>query len=171
MLEDTVSSIDPSRDPCCKKSWFVVLPSPTWPNTLVKSPSLPALSLEMSVILLSIHTYIVKFSYILISSAIRDRGTATSVDHICVPSGRIARLAQRACFRADHRESISASVPADTKDVHLYFRAISFAVDMLSMTVFSVPGNLLLRISCTSLWHHLMLETHPKFGLLHRQSN
>lgn len=50
-------------------------------------------------------------------SAIRDIGTATSVDQICVPSGRTARDAHRACFLADQRESISASVLADSNDL------------------------------------------------------
>ena len=44
----------------------------------------------------------------------RERGTATSVDHICVPSGLIANDAQSAILRADHKESISATVLASS---------------------------------------------------------
>lgn len=59
-------------------------------------------------------------------------GTATSVDQISVPSGRTARDAHRACFLADHRDSMEASSDADAKELQLEFMAISFTMAVLS---------------------------------------
>lgn len=75
-------------------------------------------------------------------SAIRDMGTAASVDHITVPSGRTARQAQSACFRADQRDAISSSLVADSNDRHAEDLATSFASRMLSFIAWSVPENL-----------------------------
>lgn len=75
-------------------------------------------------------------------SAMRDIGTATSVDHICVPSGRVARQAQSACFRADHRLSISFSLLADVKVWQADESATSFAAAMLLLMASFVPENL-----------------------------
>lgn len=67
-----------------------------------------------------------------ISSAIRDKGTATSVDQIWVPSGRAASDAQRACFLADHNDCICSSMVADSNDWQLFDLTMSFARRILS---------------------------------------
>lgn len=77
-----------------------------------------------------------------ISSAILEIGTATSVDHISVPSGRTAREAHRACFLADHRDCIDASSVADSKEWQSERSVISFAAEMLSSMTRSDPENL-----------------------------
>ena len=76
-------------------------------------------------------------------SAIRDIGTAASVDHTSVPSGRTARQAQSACFRADQRDAMASSLVADSNDRHAEDLATSFAAQTLSLMAWSVPENLL----------------------------
>ena len=83
-----------------------------------------------------------------INAPIRDSGTATSVDHICVPSGLMARLAHRACFLADQSESICSAVLADSKDLHWYDCATCRADVTLSLIEFSVPENLANEFNC-----------------------
>lgn len=80
--------------------------------------------------------------YVPIMSAIREIGTATSVDQIFVPSGRAARHAQSACFLADHRDSISASLVAEENDWQLDERARSLAARTLASMASLVPENL-----------------------------
>lgn len=75
-------------------------------------------------------------------SAIREMGTATSVDQTSVPSGRTARLAQSACFRADHRESMASWFVADSKERHPDELTTFFAALTLSSIACSVPENL-----------------------------
>lgn len=55
-------------------------------------------------------------SYVPMSSASLESGTATSVDHIIEFGGRTANDAQRACFLADQSDSLSASVVAWSND-------------------------------------------------------
>lgn len=75
-------------------------------------------------------------------SAIREIGTATSVDQTSVPSGRTARLAQSACFRADHRESMVSWFVEDSKERHPAELTTFFAALTLSSMACSVPENL-----------------------------
>jgi hypothetical protein len=75
-------------------------------------------------------------------SAMREMGTATSVDHTSVPSGRTARHAHSACFLADHKDAISASSVAEV-NVWLALDLVTFlAALMPSLIVCSVPENL-----------------------------
>lgn len=76
------------------------------------------------------------------SCAILEMGTATSVDQTSVPSGRTASDAHRACFLADHRDSIDASSVADSKERQPERPVIVFADEMLSAIVRSDPENL-----------------------------
>ncbi len=77
------------------------------------------------------------------SLAIRDIGTATSVDHSSVPSGLTARQAQRASFLAAQREFMSASLLANSKEVAPCALDAAFAEATLSEMAFFVPENLL----------------------------
>ena len=74
--------------------------------------------------------------------AICDMGTATSVDHTSVPSGRTARQAQSACFLADQREAMASSLVAESNERHADDLATCFAARVLSLIVSSVPENL-----------------------------
>ena len=57
--------------------------------------------------------------YVPIRSAILDKGTATSVERIWVPSGSPAKVANNACFLADHRDSMLSWSLASSKDLQL----------------------------------------------------
>lgn len=76
-------------------------------------------------------------------SAMRDIGTATSVDQIWVPSGLVARQAQSACFLADHRLSISFSLLAEVNVLHDDEFATFFAAAMLLAMASFAPENLI----------------------------
>ena len=129
------------------------LPSPTWPNTVENKPSFEASLLHSSTVhqpnvsILEDHGRDVP-----IISAMRDMGTATSVDHTSVPSGRTARHAQSACFRADQSEAIVSSSVAESNERHADDLATFFAALMLSFIAWSVPENLWRSGSDTAKW-------------------
>jgi hypothetical protein len=77
-----------------------------------------------------------------IISGIRDSGTATSVDQICVPSGLWAHIAHTASLRADHRLCMSCSVFANSNALPLPCEEIFSTLAMSAAMDCVVPENL-----------------------------